>query len=161
LNLKFTITTHRTLELPEYAAVVQAAGRAAGMDIDIEVLPDAEYFGGNYATTPWLNKPATMTEWGARGVPNVYLVAAYLSDGVWNAAHYKNAELDSAGRSFLGAIDVQTQRRYTKTMAGLLLRDTPVITTFHASYVTVGTARVKNYEAEGLTHLRLAKTFLE
>jgi peptide/nickel transport system substrate-binding protein len=160
-RLKFTITTHRTLELPEYAAVVQAAGRAAGMDIDIEVLPDADYFGGNHATTPWLNKPATITEWGARGVPNVYLVAAYLSDGVWNAAHYKNAELDSAARSFLGAIDVQTQRRYTRAMAGLLVRDTPVITTFHANYVTVGTARVKNYEAEGLTHLRLAKTFLE
>jgi peptide/nickel transport system substrate-binding protein len=159
-NLKFTITTHRTLELPEYAAVVQAAGRAAGMDIGIEVLSDAEYFGGNHATTPWLNKPATITEWGARGVPNVYLVAAYLSDGVWNAAHYKNAELDSAAKSFLGAIDIETQRRYTKKMAGMLLRDTPVITTFHANYVTVGTARVKNYEAEGLTHLRLAKTFL-
>ena len=160
VKLKFTITTHRTLELPEYAAVVQATGRDAGMDIDIEVLPDAVYFAGNYATAPWLTKQATMSEWGARGVPNVYLVAGYLSDGVWNAAHYRNAELDSIARSFLGAIDVQTQRRYTKTMAALLLRDTPVITTFHANYVTAGTARVKNYEAEGLTHLRLAKTFL-
>jgi peptide/nickel transport system substrate-binding protein len=159
-NLKFTITTHRTLELPEYAEVVQAAGRDAGMDIGIEVLSDGEYFGGSYASTPWLNKPATITEWGARGVPNVYLVAAYLSDGVWNAAHYKNAELDSTAKSFLAAVDVQTQRRYTKKMAGMLLRDTPVITTFHANYVTVGTARVKNYEAEGLTHVRLAKTFL-
>jgi peptide/nickel transport system substrate-binding protein len=160
-HLKFTITTHSTLELPEYAAVVQAAGRAAGVDIGIDVLSDGEYFGGSEATTPWLNKPATITEWGARGVPNVYLVAAYVSDGVWNAAHYKNAQLDSAAKSFLGAVDVQTERRYTKKMAGVLLRDTPVITTFHANYVTVGTARVKSYEAEGLTHLRLAKTFLE
>jgi peptide/nickel transport system substrate-binding protein len=160
-NLRFTITTHTTLELPEYAAVVQAAGRAARMDIAIEVLPDADYFGGSNITTPWLNRLATITEWGARGVPNVYLVAAYLSDGVWNAAHYKNAQLDSAARSFLGAIDVQTQRRYTKKMAEMLLHDTPVITTFHANYVTAGTARVKNYQAEGLTHVRLTKTFLE
>jgi peptide/nickel transport system substrate-binding protein len=162
-NIKFTITTHRTLELPEYAAAVQAAGRAAGMDISLEVQSDAEYFGGGadyYATTPWLNKPATITEWGARGVPNVYLVAAYVSDGIWNAAHYKNAQLDSAAKSYLGAVDVQTQRKYTKKMAGLLLRDTPVVTSFFANYVTAGVAKVKNYQAEGLTHVRLAKTWL-
>jgi peptide/nickel transport system substrate-binding protein len=159
-DLQFTISTHRTLELPEYAAAIQAAGRAVGIDIRIEVLSDAEYFGGGADTTPWLNKPATITEWGARGVPNVYLVAAYLSDGIWNAAHYKNARLDSAAKSFLGAVDLRTQRRYTKEMAGMLLRDTPVITSFHANYVTVGLAKVKNYQAEGLTHVRLAKTYL-
>jgi peptide/nickel transport system substrate-binding protein len=159
-DIKFTITTHPALELPEYAAAIQAAGRAAGIDISLEVQSNAEYFGGGNATTPWLNKPATITEWGARGVPNVYLVAGYLSDGVWNAAHYKNAELDSAAKSFLSAVDVKTQRRYTKTMAGLLLRDTPVVTSFHANYVTAGLAKVKGYQAEGLTHVRLAKTFL-
>jgi peptide/nickel transport system substrate-binding protein len=162
-NLKFTITTHPALELPEYAAAIQAAGHAAGMDISIDVMSNAEYFGGGadyHATTPWLNKPATITEWGARGVPNVYLVAAYLSDGVWNAAHYKNAQLDSAATSFLSAVDVQTQRKYTKKMAGLLLRDTPVVTSFHANYVTAGLAKVKAYQAEGLTHVRLAKTYL-
>jgi peptide/nickel transport system substrate-binding protein len=160
-GLEFTITTHPALDLPEYAAAIQAAGRAAGMDISIEVQSNAEYFGGGNATTPWLNKPATITEWGARGVPNVYLVAAYMSDGVWNAAHYKNARLDSAAKSFLAAVDVRSQRRYTKQMAGLLLRDTPVVTSFHANYVTAGLTKVKNYQAEGLTHVRLAKTFLE
>jgi peptide/nickel transport system substrate-binding protein len=97
---------------------------------------------------------------GARGVPNVYLVAAYLSDGIWNASHYKNAHLDSAAKSYLGAVDVQTQRKYTKKMAGLLLRDTPVVTSFFANYVTAGLAKVRDYQAEGLTHVRLAKTWL-
>jgi peptide/nickel transport system substrate-binding protein len=160
-DIEFTITTHPALDLPEYAAAVQAAGREAGMDISIDVQSNAEYFGGGNATTPWLNRPATITEWGARGVPNVYLVAAYLSDGVWNAAHYRNAQLDSAAKSFLSAVDVQTQRRYSKRMAGLLLRDTPVITSFHANYVTAGLDKVKGYQAEGLTHVRLAKTFVE
>jgi peptide/nickel transport system substrate-binding protein len=162
-GVKLTITTHRALDLPEYAAAIQASGREAGMDISLEVQSTAEYFGGGndyLATTPWLNKPATITEWGARGVPNVYIVAAYLSDGVWNAAHYKNAQFDSAAKSFLSAVDVRTQRKYTKTMAGLLLRDTPVITSFFINFVTAGLAKVKGYQAEGLTHVRLAKTFL-
>jgi peptide/nickel transport system substrate-binding protein len=162
-DLKFAITTHRTLELPEYAAAIQAAGREAGMDISLEVQSDAEYFGGGAdyaATTPWLNKPATITEWGARGVPNVYIVAGYLSDGVWNAAHYKNAQFDAEAKSFLAAVDVQTQRKYAKTMAGMLLRDTPVVTSFFVNYVTAGLAKVKGYQAEGLTHVRLTRTFL-
>jgi peptide/nickel transport system substrate-binding protein len=162
-GMKFTITTHETLELPEYAAVIQAAGREAGIDISIEVQADADYFGGGsnyYATTPWLNRPATITEWGARGVPNVYIVAAYLSDGIWNAAHYRNQQFDSAAKSFLSAVDVQTQRKHTKAMAGLLLRDTPVVTSFFVNYVTAGLAKVRNYQAEGLTHVRLAKTWL-
>jgi peptide/nickel transport system substrate-binding protein len=159
-GIKFTITTHRTLELPEYATAIQAAGHEAGMDISIDVQSDAEYFGGTAATTPWLNRPATVTEWGARGVPNVYIVAAYLSNGIWNAAHYKNPGFDSAAKSFIAAVDVQTQRKYTKKMAGLLLRDTPVVTAFFINYVTAGTAKVRNYEAEGLTHVRLAKTWL-
>jgi peptide/nickel transport system substrate-binding protein len=162
-NMKFTITTHPTLELPEYAAAVQAVGREAGMQISIEVQSDADYFGGGanyYATTPWLNRPATITEWGARGVPNVYIVAGYLSNGVWNAAHYENPRFDSAAKSFLGAVDLGTQRKYTKEMAGLLLRDTPVVTSFFLNYVTAGRAKVKNYQAEGLTHVRLAKTWL-
>lgn len=160
---KFTITTHETLELPEYAAAIQAAGREAGIEISIDVQADAVYFGGGsnyYATTPWLNRPATITEWGARGVPNVYIVAAYRSDGIWNAAHYKNPQFDSAAESFVAAVDVQTQRKYTRTMAGMLLRDTPVVTSFFVNYVTAGSAKVKNYEAEGLTHVRLAKTWL-
>ena len=34
---------------------------------------EAEYYGGGadyYATTPWINRPVTSTEYGARGVPN-------------------------------------------------------------------------------------------
>src|SRR5262249_28721214 len=74
LGLKFTITTHQALDLPDYAAAVQAAGHEVGMQISLEVQSDAEYFGGTRNTTPWLNRPATITEWGARGVPNVYIV---------------------------------------------------------------------------------------
>ena len=61
------------------------------MDIELEVQSDAEYYGGGadyYATTPWLNRPATITEYGARGVPNLYLTSAYMTGGIWNAAHY-------------------------------------------------------------------------
>ena len=162
-NLKFTITTWNGLDLPDYAQAIQAAGRQAGMDIDLEVQSNAEYYGGGadyYATTPWVNRPATITEYGARGVPNLYLTSAYMSDGIWNASKYKNAEFDSAARAYLASADIKAQRRATKKMAGLLLRDTPVITAYFISFVPASSSKVQSYQAEAISHVRLAKTSL-
>ena len=103
---KFTITTHNQFDVPDYAAAIQAAGRQAGIDIDLDVMTYDDYYaavgGGDYdATTPWLNATATITEYGARGVPNLYLTAAYMTDGIWNASKYSNAAFDSAARTYL------------------------------------------------------------
>jgi peptide/nickel transport system substrate-binding protein len=162
-NPKFTITTWRFADLPDYAAAIQAAGRQVGMDIDLEVMTADDYYGGGadyYATTPWINRPATITEYGARGVPNLFMTAAYQSDGIWNAAHYKNAAFDAAAKNYLASADLKGQRAATKKMAGLLLRDTPVITAYFITYVTAGSARVRNYQAEGISHVRIAHTWL-
>ncbi len=162
-NPRFTITTWRFADLPDYAAAIQAAGRQAGMDIDLEVMTGDDYYGGgaDYAnTTPWLNRTATITEYGARGAPNLFMTAAYMSDGIWNAAKYKNPAFDAAARAYLAAAETPAQRVQTKKMAGLLLRDTPVITSFFITYVTAGSSRVRNYQAEGLSHIRIAHTSL-
>jgi peptide/nickel transport system substrate-binding protein len=162
-NPKFTITTWNGIELPDYAAAVQAMGREAGFDIDLEVMSGDDYYGGGadyYATTPWINRTATMTEYGAAGVPNRYLTAAYMSDGIWNAAHYKNDAFDAAARTFLAAPDLKGQRAATKRLAGILLRDTPVATTYFNTYITAGSTRVRNYQVESLSHVRVAHTWL-
>ena len=162
-NPKFTVTTWNGLDLPDYAAAIQAAGKEAGMDISLEVMSADDYYGGGadyYATTPWINRPATITEYGARGVPNLFLTAAYESDGIWNASHFKNSGFDSVAKSFLASADIKTQRKYTKRMAGILLSATPVITSYFITYVTAGSARVTNYQAEGLSQVRIAHTSL-
>ncbi len=165
-NLKFNITTWNFLDHTDHAASVQAYARQAGIEIGIEVMDvgkyyDAEPAGADYfTTTPWLNRPCTLTEYGARGVPNIYLTRAYMSTGDWNASHYKNSEFDSLARTYLGAAEVTAQRKATKRMAGLLLRDTPVITDYFINYTTASSAKVKNYVPEGISHIRLAKVGL-
>jgi peptide/nickel transport system substrate-binding protein len=159
-NPKFTISTWNGLDLPDYASAIQAAGRQAGFDISLDVESVDDYYGGSDATTPWLNKPATITEYGARGVPNSFMVAAYESNGVWNASKYHNPQFDAAAKAFLSSADIKTQRKYTKKMAGMLLRDTPVITAYFITYVTAGTSKVQNYQAEGLSQVRIAHTSL-
>jgi len=164
-NLNFTITTHNQFDVPDFAAAVQAAGRQAGISIDLDIMTYNDYYsavgGGDYATTtPWLNKPATITEYGTRGVPNVYMTAAYMSNGVWNASRYSNKDFDAAARSFLASADITTQRKYTKKMEGLLLRDTPVITAYFLAFTAADSTRVRNYQPDPISHIRVAKTSL-
>ena len=93
-------------------------------------------------------------------MPNVYVTRCYMSTGDWNASHYKNPAFDAQARTYLAAAEVAAQRRATKAMSGLLLRDTPVITDYFITYVTASSSKVKNYVPEGLSHIRLAKVSL-
>ena len=147
-DLKFTITTHNQFDVPDYAAAIQAAGRQAGITIDLDVMTYDDYYaavgGGDYnTTTPWLNKPATITEYGARGVPNLYMTAAYMTNGIWNASKYSNSQFDSAARTYLSSADLAAQRKATKKMAGLLLRDTPVITAYFLAFTAAASSKVQ------------------
>jgi peptide/nickel transport system substrate-binding protein len=129
--------------------------------MDVSKYYDSEPAGADYATTtPWLNRTASLTEYGWRGVPDLYISRCYMSTGDWNASHYKNAEFDRVARSYLESPDVAAQRRATKRMAGLLLRDTPVITDYFINYVTASSSKVKNYVPEGISQMRLAKVRL-
>jgi peptide/nickel transport system substrate-binding protein len=164
-NLKFTITTHNQFDVPDYAAAIQAAARQAGITIDLDVMTYDDYYaavgGGDYATTtPWLNKPATITEYGARGAPNLYVTAAYQSGGIWNASKYSNNQFDAAARAYLGSADLKTQRKHAKTMETLLLRDTPVITAYFLAFTGASSSKVRNYAADPISHIRVAKTSL-
>ena len=165
-NLDFTVTTWNFLDHTDHAASVQAYARQAGIDLGLEVMDVSKYYdsepaGADYATTtPWLNRTATLTEYGWRGVPDLYISRCYMSTGDWNASHYKNAEFDRVARSYLESPDVAAQRRATKRMAGLLLRDTPVITDYFINYVTASSSKVKNYVPEGISQMRLAKVRL-
>jgi peptide/nickel transport system substrate-binding protein len=165
-NLKFNITTWNFLDHTDHAASIQAAAREAGIEVGIEVMDVGKYYdsepaGADYATTtPWLNRTCTLTEYGARGVPNVYVTRCYQSTGDWNASHYKNTEFDSLANTYLAASEIAAQRRATKRMAGLLLRDTPVITDYFIRYVTASSSKVKGYVPEGISHVRLTKVGL-
>jgi peptide/nickel transport system substrate-binding protein len=165
-NLKFNLTTWNFLDHTDHAASIQAYARQAGIEVGLEVMDVSKYYdsepaGADYATTtPWLNRPATLTEYGARGVPNIYITRCYQSTGDWNASHYKNPEFDRVASTYLAAAEVGAQRAATKKMAGILLRDTPVITDYFIRYVTAGSSKVKNYVPEGISHMRLAKVGL-
>ena len=105
-----TITTHNQFDVPDFATAVQASGRQAGIEIDLNVMTYDDYYsavgGGDYDTTTpgsTRRRPLPST---ARGVPNLYLTAAYVTGGIWNASKYSNSDFDSAARTYLGSAEI-------------------------------------------------------
>jgi peptide/nickel transport system substrate-binding protein len=159
-GLKFAVTTYKTQEIPDYAQIIQSSANQAGMNVSLEFLSAGDYYGAPAGTdyntnTPWLNRPAVITDYGHRAIPNVFLTAPLVTGGAWNQSHYANPTYDSAVKSFIAAADLTSQRKYAKQIEGILLRDTPVVFAYFYNYVAAGTSKVKGYQPEGLGAIEL------
>ena len=110
-----------------------------------------------WGTTPWLNAPMNITDWGHRPVPNVYLTGGLHSKGVWNASHYRNKKFDAIMKSYIAAIALRDQRKYAKQLQEILLHDTPVIFPYFDDRLAAGSTRVK-YVADPLGSIYLSHT---
>lgn len=133
----------------------------------MSILTATAYFAGSgtgppkgWGNTPWLNAPMNITDWGSRSIPNVFLVSALETKGVWNAAHYSNKKFDAAVKSFLSTASAKDQDKYAVVMQNILLHDTPVIFPYFYYYLAAGSKAVKGYKADALGQVYLSKTSL-
>jgi len=156
------LTTYKAFELPALAQIIQSSVKAIGIKMGLRILTSTAYYAGSqlgppkgWGTTPWLNTPINITDWGGRAIPNVYLTASLKSKGVWNASHYSNKQFDSLAASYIAAISLKDQRKYAKQIELLLMHDTPAIYPYFYYQLGGVAKRVKNYHADpqGLVYL--------
>jgi peptide/nickel transport system substrate-binding protein len=166
-GLNLVLTTHQFAELPALAQVLQASAKEVGINIKLDVQTTQAYYSGTstggpdgYGTTPWLNTPFNITDWGHRAVPNLFLTASLVSKGVWNASRYNSKKFDSLTTSFIGAISLADQRKYADKIETQLLNDTPVIYPYFYYWLAAGAKGIKDYYADPLAAVYLSKTSL-
>ena len=136
-NFKVELRTWRVFEVPQYAALIQNDLKEAGITVELNITDAASYYGDAvYGKSPWLDSTFGITEYGHRGVPNVYLGAPLRSDGTWNSAHFKNKEYDSLAADYVAALDLQQQRAAAKKIQELLLDEVPIIISYFYFYLT-------------------------
>ena len=164
---KTKLVTYQTAELPQLAQIVKQAVKSIGGNLEVKILTGTQYYSGTPTTTPWLNEPMTITDWGHRGVPNVLLNAALTSKavpskkaGTWNAAHFKNKKYDALVKSFGAAVSLADQRKYAKQIELLLLAETPVIFPYFYNSLNAGSPKVTGYKVDQLGQQYLSKTSL-
>jgi peptide/nickel transport system substrate-binding protein len=161
------LTTYKAFELPSLAQIIQSSVKSIGIKMNLRILTSTAYYAGSqlgppkgWGTTPWLNTPMNITDWGGRAVPNVYLTSALMTKGVWNASHYSNKRFDALARSYIGSISLKDQRKYSRQLETILLHDTPAIYPYFYFQLAAGSKRVRNYFADPQGLVYLSRTSL-
>lgn len=153
---KVTLTTERYLEIPEFAVLIQNAVKEIGLEIELNIMDQGAYYGDAvFGKSNWLDSVMGITDYGHRGVPNVFLQAPLMSDGTWNAAHFKNAEYDQLAKSFIAALDLESQRGTAGKIQRLLLEETPLLFVYFYDYLTATRKGVSGVEPTAMSQLNL------
>ncbi len=127
-GINATMFTEQFQEIPQLAQAFAAGAKEAGINITLKVETQATYYGkATFGNSDWLDGQMSLVDYGGRGVPNTVLQATLTSKGVWNAAHFKNPQLDSLYKKFVAAVDLNTQMKLSGQMQTLLLNETPLI----------------------------------
>jgi peptide/nickel transport system substrate-binding protein len=164
---KTRLVTYQTAELPALAQIIKQSVKAIGGNIELKILTGTQYYDGKPTTTPWLNEPMTITDWGHRGVPNVLLNAALTSKavpsakaGTWNAAHFKNKKYDALVKSYSAALGLADQRKYARQIELLLLDQTPIIFPYFYNSIDAASPKLKGYAVDQLGEIYISKASL-
>jgi peptide/nickel transport system substrate-binding protein len=156
-----TLTTMRMQEIPDLAVLVQNACAEIGIKLNLRIEDYGTYYGAaQFGRSDWLDSSIGITDYGHRGVPNVTLAAPYLSNGAWNAAHFRNPEYDKLVASYIAAIDLSTQRDIAGKIQKLLLDETPVIIPYFYDYLCATGPTVTGVQVSGLSQIFLADAAL-
>ena len=166
-GFKVPFIVQKNGEMPQLAQIMQRSARAIGIDLALELQTDTQFFAGtqwsapcSYGNTPWLNGAMTLTGWGGRSVPNVYLSSEIKSCSIWNEAQYKNPKLDRVIDKYLGAIALSDQRKYANQIQRTLLNDTPFIFPYFFNSLAAGSKKVKGYNHDASALVYLSRTSL-
>ena len=135
---------------------------AIGVNISLKVESSAAYYGkATFGNSDWLDATMSLVDYGHRSVPNAFLAApletnnAKTGTGVWNAAHFTNAQYDKLVAQYVAASDLSTQRNLAGQIETLLLAQTPVIFGYFYNYLTATAQNVSGVYPTAIGHLFL------
>ena len=155
-GFKTQMNVAKTVEVPQYAQLVQAAATQVGVEINLVVQDLTTYYGdATFGNSPWLDSIMSLVDYGHRGVPNVLLGAPLLSKGTWNAAHFKNPQYDSLVADYVAQVDLQKQQELAGQIETLLLDETPIIFAYFYQFLSAFGTNVTGVRTTAIGHVFL------
>jgi peptide/nickel transport system substrate-binding protein len=166
-GFQVTMTLPKYQEEPQLAQIIVASAKKIGIDIKLNIVTYTAYYAGTYSggktgrgTTPWLNTPLNITDYGHRAVPNVFLNSAFKTGGVWSSSNYANKTFDKVVDEYTAALTLSEQRKYAGIGQRILLKDTPVILPFFFNWNQAASKKVKGFVPAAIGTQYLSKTSL-
>ena len=157
-RMSATLNTWDGFELSDLAQLLQNDAAKIGLRLKPNVTPAGTYYGDAvFGKSPWLDSVMGITDYGHRGVPNVFLNAPLQSKGVWNGAHFKNPTYDGLVKEYTQALDIGAQRTAAKKIQALLLDETPIIYPYFYYFLTGTKKNVGNVEVSAMGHYDISR----
>lgn len=158
-GINATLTVEQYEEIPQFATLVQAMAKLAGINLKLNQVTVTYYYGsGN--NQPWLDVPMGITDWTFRGVPEQYFLPAFTSSGVWNSSHFKNPQFDTLANQYDSTLDETQRRDYAKQAAMLLMDETPTIIAYWISVNRAMRQNVQGVTSDPAEFLDLTNAYL-
>jgi peptide/nickel transport system substrate-binding protein len=152
------LDTWNGFEIPDLAQLVQNDLQQVGIKLKLNITKPGIYYGDAvYGKSPWLDSVMGITDYGHRGVPNVFLTAALGSKGPWNAAHFHNTDFDQLVQSYVAALDIGAQKTAAKKIQEMLLDETPIVFPYFYYFLTGTKKNVGNVQVTAMGHFDLTK----
>jgi peptide/nickel transport system substrate-binding protein len=109
-GVDLTLTIEQFEDVPQYGIFAKEMCKPAGIDVKLEILSQAEYYGSG-DNQPWLRVPAGITDWASRGTASQTIGPAYRCGAVWNSAHWCDERFERLMHDFDAELDLQRRRR--------------------------------------------------
>jgi peptide/nickel transport system substrate-binding protein len=134
----------------DLAMLIQSFAKKIGIEINLHIESQDAYYGKAVpGQSDWLDVPLGITDYGNRGVPNVFLNAPLTSKGTWNAARFQNSTYDGLVVDYVKALDLTGQRAVSGKIEDLLLDETPIIFGYFYNYLYATSKAVSGLPAIG------------
>jgi peptide/nickel transport system substrate-binding protein len=161
-GVRAPLLTEQNQEMPLLAQVIKASAAAAGITLDLTIESQDQYFGkSTFGNSDWLDGEASLVDYGSRGVPNVFLQAPLVSNGVWNAARFKNPTYDRLVKQYIAALDLRSQREIAGQIERLLLEETPIVIPYWLNGLTVTTSKVHGVNPTALPQIYVDRAYID
>jgi peptide/nickel transport system substrate-binding protein len=148
-------------EMPQLAQNIAASCKQIGIDVKLKIENQNSYYGkATFGNSDWLDGQMSLVDYGGRGVPNTVLQATVTSSGVWNAAHFKNSQMDKLYKEYVKAIDISTQTKIAGQIQTLLLDQTPLVIPYFENALNAGKPNVHNIRTGQIQQIFLDKAYL-
>jgi peptide/nickel transport system substrate-binding protein len=152
------LRTWNGFEIPQLAQLVQDALKQANISVKLNITDPGTYYGDAvFGKSPWLDSTFGITDYGHRGVPNVFLTAPLTSKGPWNSAHFKNPTYDGLVADYVAALDVDAQKQVAKKIEELLLDETPIVYPYFYFHLAAEKKSFTGAEPTGMGHIDVSQ----
>jgi peptide/nickel transport system substrate-binding protein len=157
-GFQIELRTWNGFEIPQLAQLVQDALKQANISVKLNITDPGTYYGdGVFGKSPWLDSTFGITDYGHRGVPNVFLTAPLTSKGPWNSAHFKSPTYDGLVADYVAALDVDSQKQVAKKIEELLLDETPIVYPYFYFHLAAEKKSFKGAEPTGMGHIDVSQ----